>query len=87
MLIIAAARSISNFEYIGAPSPKGTPLALTSIIAPQDDPAFLIPSKYFSQSLITVLSGQKNGLLEIVLSFHFFKSHPNIPNCVTAPTA
>ena len=81
------ARSISNLEYIGAPSPKGTPLALISIIAPQDDPAFLIPSKYFSQSLITVLSGQKNGLLEIVLSFHFFKSHPNIPNCVTAPTA
>jgi hypothetical protein len=27
---------MSNFEYIGAPSPKGTPLALTSIIAPQE---------------------------------------------------
>ena len=87
MLIIAAAKSISNLEYIGAPSPKGTPLALISIIAPQDEPAFLMPSKYFSQSLITDLSGQKNGFVDIVLSFHLFISHPKIPSCITAPTA
>ena len=31
--------SESNFEYIGAPNPAGIPFALTSIIAPHDDPA------------------------------------------------
>ena len=46
---------------------------------------FLLLNKYFSQSLIIDLSGQKNGFLEIILSFHFLISHPNIPNWVTAP--
>ena len=82
---MAAAKSISNFEYIGAPRPSGTPLALTSIIAPQEDPAFLILSKYFSQSFKTVSSGQKSEFLEINLSFHLFLSQPRMPNCVTAP--
>ena len=85
ILIIAEARSISNFEYIGAPNPIGTPLALTSIIAPHEDPAFLTLKRYFSQSFIIDLSGQKNGFLEINLSFHFLRSQPSIPSCVTAP--
>jgi hypothetical protein len=39
--------SESSLEYIGAPKPAGIPLALTSITAPQDEPDFLIPNKYF----------------------------------------
>ena len=50
MLINAAAISVSNFEYIGAPNPTGMPDALNSIIAPQEDPAFLTAKRYFSQS-------------------------------------
>ena len=70
---------------MGAPNPTGIPLALISITAPHDDPDFLTPNKYFSQSLIIDLSGQKNGFFEIILSFHLSVSHPNIPNWVTAP--
>ena len=77
--------SESNFEYIGAPNPAGIPFALTSIIAPHDDPAFLILNKYFSQIFNIDLSGQKNGFLEIILSSHLLISHPNIPSWVTAP--
>ena len=33
------------------------------------------------------MSGQQNGLLDIVLSFHLFILHPRIPTCVTALTA
>ena len=51
---------------MGAPNPGGTPEALISIIAPQDDPAFLIASKYFSHSLIDFLSGQKNEFFLII---------------------
>ena len=63
ILIIADAISESNFEYMGAPKPAGTPLALTSITAPQEDPAFLTLNKYFSQIFNIDLSGQKNGFL------------------------
>ena len=45
MLIIAAAKSISNFPYIGAPSPAGTPEATTSITAPTELPDLRRPSK------------------------------------------
>ena len=85
MLIIAEAMSASNFEYIGAPSPKGTPLTLISIIAPQDEPAFLTARRYFSQSLTEFLSGQKKGFFLISLSFQFDLSQDIKPNCVTAP--
>ena len=85
ILIIADAKSISNFEYIGAPKPTGTPLALNSIIAPHDEPAFLMFSKYFFQSFNIDLSGQNSGFLFINLSFQFFVSHPRIPSWVTAP--
>ena len=85
MLIIAEAKSISSFEYIGAPKPTGTPLALTSITAPHEDPAFLIPNKYFSHNFTTDLSGQKRGFFEISLSLQLFRSHPKIPNLVTPP--
>ena len=71
---------MSSFEYIGAPKPTGTPLALTSIIAPHEDPAFLILNKYFSHNFTIDLSGQKKGFLDINLSFHFFTSQPSIPN-------
>ena len=54
-------------------------------MAPHEDPDFLTPNKYFSQSFNIDLSGQKNGFLEIVLSFHWLVSHPKIPNWVTAP--
>ena len=70
ILIKPEAISESSFEYIGAPNPAGTPLALISITAPQEDPDFLTPNKYFSQSLIIDLSGQKNGFFVITLSFH-----------------
>ena len=52
MLIRAAAMSVSNLEYIGAPNPTGIPDALSSIIAPHDDPDFLTAKRYFSHSLI-----------------------------------
>ena len=45
---------------MGAPKPIGIPLALTSIIAPQDEPDFLMLNKYFSHSFTIDLSGQKN---------------------------
>ena len=80
MLIIADAKSMSNFEYIGAPNPTGTPLALNSIIAPHEDPAFLIASKYFSHSFIDFLSGQKNGFFLISFSFQIFLLHPRSPS-------
>ena len=70
ILIKPEAISESSFEYMGAPNPAGIPLALISITAPQEDPDFLTPNKYFSQSLIIDLSGQKNGFLVITLSFH-----------------
>ena len=70
---------------MGAPKPAGTPDALNSITAPHEEPAFLIASKYFSQSFIIDLSGQKKGFLSIVLSFHFLRSQPSIPSWVTAP--
>ena len=47
---------------MGAPRPRGTPFALNSIIAPHEDPAFLMLIKYFSHSFMIDLSGQKNGL-------------------------
>ena len=50
----------------------GTPLALTSIIAPHDEPAFLILNKYFSQSFKIDLSGQKNGMINLFQKTHFF---------------
>ena len=50
---------------MGAPKPAGTQEALNSITAPHEEPAFLIASKYFSQSLIDFLSGQKNGFFRI----------------------
>ncbi len=71
---------------MGAPNPKGIPLALTSITAPQDEPDFLMLSKYFSQSFNINLSGQKKGFLDINLSFQLFILQPSMPNCVTAPT-
>ena len=71
---------MSSFEYIGAPNPAGKPLALTSIIAPHEDPAFLILNKYFYHSFRTDLSGQNNEFDSIKLSFHLFLSHPKIPN-------
>jgi hypothetical protein len=43
ILIKPEAISESSFEYIGAPNPAGTPLALISITAPQEDPDFLTP--------------------------------------------
>ena len=86
MLIIAAAKSISSLEYIGAPNPAVTPFALTSIIAPQDEPVFLILSRYFSHIFKTDLSGQNNEFFKINLSFQLLVSHPKIPSCVTAPT-
>ena len=64
---------------MGAPNPTGTPLALTSIIAPQEEPAFLILNKYFSHNLKTDLSGQNKGFFKINLSFQLFTSHPRIP--------
>ena len=57
---------------MGAPKPTGIPLALTSIIAPQDEPDFLILNKYFSHSFTIDLSGQKNAFFLITLSSHFF---------------
>jgi hypothetical protein len=80
MLIIADAKSISSFEYIGAPNPTGKPLALNSIIAPQEDPAFLMLSKYFSHILRIDLSGQNNEFFKIKLSLQLFVSQPKIPN-------
>ena len=50
---------------MGAPRPAGMPEALNSIIAPQEEPAFLIARRYFSQSLTDFLSGQKNGFFLI----------------------
>ena len=47
---------------MGEPKPAGIPIALNSIIAPQEEPDFLTANKYFSQSLIDFLSGQKNGM-------------------------
>ena len=46
ILIIAEAISASNFEYIGAPKPAGIPFTLTSIIAPHEEPAFLIQNSW-----------------------------------------
>ena len=60
---MAAAKSMSNLEYMGAPNPTGTPFALTSIIAPQEEPAFLTFKRYFSQSFKIDLSGQKKNFL------------------------
>ena len=65
---------------MGAPKPAGKPLALTSIIAPHEDPDFLIFSKYFSHNFRTDLSGQNKEFDNIKLSFHLFLSHPKIPN-------
>ena len=70
---------------MGAPSPIGMPEALNSIIAPQDDPAFLIDSKYFSHNFTDFLSGQKNGFLLISLLFQFSKLQLKTPKVVTAP--
>ena len=70
---------------MGAPNPTGTPLALISIIAPQEEPDFLIFNKYFSHNFIIFLSGQKKGFRLIILSDHLVVSHPSIPSCVTAP--
>ena len=56
---------------MGEPNPTGTPLALTSIIAPQEVPAFLILNKYFSQSFTIDLSGQKNGMINLYLKILF----------------
>ena len=42
MVIIAIARSESSFLYMGLPHPAGTPVAITSIIAPTEEPFFLI---------------------------------------------
>ena len=77
---------MSSLEYIGAPRPTGTPLALISIIAPHEEPAFLIASKYFSHNFNTDLSGQKSGFFKISLSLQLLRLHPKIPNLVTAPT-
>ena len=79
MLISAEAISASSLEYIGAPRPMGTPDARSSIIAPQEDPAFLTPSKYFSHNFTEYLSGQKNGFFLICRLFHFDMSQPIIP--------
>ena len=65
---------------MGAPKPAGTPDALNSITAPHEEPAFLIASKYFSQSLIDFLSGQKNGFFLISFSFQLFLLQPRRPN-------
>ena len=51
--------SESNFEYIGAPKPAGIPLALTSMIAPHEEPAFLTVSKYFSHILTLIYQDKK----------------------------
>ena len=65
---------------MGAPTPAGTPDALNSIIAPHEEPAFLTASKYFSQSLIDFLSGQKNGFFLISCSFQLFLLQARRPN-------
>ena len=80
MLIKAATISVLSFEYIGAPRPAGIPLALNSIIAPQDEPDFLTAKRYFSHSLTDFLSGQKKGFFLISLLFQLFLSHPIKPN-------
>ena len=80
MLINAAAISVSNLEYIGAPKPTGIPVALNSIIAPQEDPAFLTASKYSYQSFTDFLSGQKKGFFLISVSFQFDLSQDIKPN-------
>ena len=72
ILISAAAISVSSLEYIGAPNPTGIPDALNSIMAPQEEPAFLTASKYFSQSFTDFLSGQKKGFFLISLLFQLF---------------
>ena len=80
MLIKAAAISVSNLEYIGAPNPTGTPEVLNSIIAPQEEPDFLIARRYSSQSFTDFLSGQKKGFYLISESFQFDLSHDINPN-------
>ena len=64
---------------------SGIPVALSSIIAPQDEPAFLTAKRYFSQSLTDFLSGQKKGFFLISVSFQFDLSQDIKPSCVTAP--
>ena len=61
------------------------PEALNSIIAPHEDPAFLTARRYFSQSLMDFLSGQKNGFFLISFSFQLFLLHPRTPSWMTAP--
>ena len=70
---------------MGAPKPTGIPDALNSIIAPQDDPAFLTAKRYFSHSLTDFLSGQKKGFFLISASLQLDLSQDIKPNCVTAP--
>ena len=39
-----------------------------------------------SVRMVLLKDFNQNGFFEIILSFHLLVSHPNIPNCVTAPT-
>ena len=65
---------------MGAPRPTGIPFALNSIIAPQDEPAFLTAKRYFSQSFTDFLSGQKKGFFLIYASFQLDLSQDIKPN-------
>ena len=66
----------SNIPILGL---VATIVALISITAPHDDPAFLIANKYFSQIFKIFLSGQKNEFFSINFSSHLFELIPRIP--------
>ena len=58
----------------------GIPVALNSITAPHEDPAFLTAKRYSSQRFTDFLSGQKKGFFLISESFQFDLSQDIKPN-------
>ena len=70
---------------MGAPKPTGIPDALNSIIAPQEEPAFLTAKRYFSHKFYRFFIRAEKGIFSNFKLFQFCLSQDIKPNCVTAP--
>ena len=78
--MIAFPKSASTLSKTGSPKPIGTPVTLISIIAPTDEPSFLIRERYFSHFGTLFLSGQKKSFFGIstprpILKIYFMISN------------
>ena len=71
--MIAFPKSASTLSKTGSPKPIGTPVTLISIIAPTDEPSFLIRERYFSHFGTLFYPDKKKSFFGISTHDQFLK--------------